>query len=168
MQEVNSQKYASTTTKNRGIDTIQGTYNSKGSTKLDWTCVRAVVIGSNSNYIRPTIIAIATSDNRVVVTRVNNNLLTNNYIIINRGIIRASTNSIYNRTSYTASMWSISKTNFKIDKVDCCVNKSNFWITWSKTIKHLTFLTLFLSRIPRCNLEYEWGNVKGVVICDNY
>jgi hypothetical protein len=37
-----------------------------------------------------------------------------------------------------------------------------------KKSKHLAFLTHFKSRIPRCNLEYGVGNVKGLVTCDNF
>jgi hypothetical protein len=168
LQEVNFHEYASTTTKNRGEDITWGTYNSRGSARSDWACVKVVATWSNSNYIRSIIIAIATSDNGVVVTRTKNNLSTKNYIVVNKGIRRATTNSIYNRKSDSASIWNISKTNYTIDKVDYYIDRSNFWTTWSKTIKHLAFLRHFLSRILRRNLEYMWGNVKGVVTCDNY
>jgi hypothetical protein len=49
------------------------------------------------DHIRSTVTKIATSDNKVVVTRANNNLSTNNYIVVNIGIKRVITDFVYNK-----------------------------------------------------------------------
>ncbi len=89
--------------KNRQVDTTWGTYNSGGSTRSDWTYVKAVVIGSNLDYIRSIVAIIAISGNRIAIIRTENNLSTNNYTVINRGIIKTTIDFIYNRESNSAS-----------------------------------------------------------------
>jgi hypothetical protein len=72
----------------------------------------------------------------------------------------------------TANNWSISCLTIvaycRTDITYCCINKSKFLITWLETRKHLAFLTHFLSRILGHNSKYRWGNVKGMITCDNY
>jgi hypothetical protein len=128
--------------RDRGADITWGTYNAGGSPRSDWACVKVVTTGTNSDYIRSivkptptTCIRVTTTwissthnkfevtttitwDNIVVVTRTKCNPSTNNYTIINRGIIKVITNSIYNRKSNNASFWSIGKAHCRIDKVD--------------------------------------------------
>ncbi len=48
---------------------------------------------SKSDHVIYVIIITTTSDNKVTVTRVKNNLSTNNYTIVNKGIKRATINS---------------------------------------------------------------------------
>jgi hypothetical protein len=62
--------------------------------------MKVATIGSKSNHIRSVITA--TSDNKVVVTRAQNNQSTNNYTIVNVDIKRVTTNSIYNKESDNA------------------------------------------------------------------
>jgi hypothetical protein len=52
------------------------------------------MIGSYSNYIKSTVIATTTSDNRVTVTRTKSKLSINTYTIINIGTRRSTTYSI--------------------------------------------------------------------------
>ncbi len=55
------------------------------------SCIKAVIGRSKSNHIRSKITTIATSDNKVEVTRAYNNLLINNCTIVNRGIKKKNT-----------------------------------------------------------------------------
>jgi hypothetical protein len=59
---------------------------------------------------------IVISDNKVTVTRVENNLSTNNYIIVNIGIKRAIINSVYKRKIDSASILSIIKAYYSTKK----------------------------------------------------
>jgi hypothetical protein len=104
--------------------------------------------------------------NKVVVTRVENNLSTNNYIIVNKYIIRATTNFVYSRESDNVLTWNTWRIDYSIDKVDCSINRSNFWITRLEIVTHLTFLTHFWSRILGHNSKYR--NFIGVVTCGNH
>jgi hypothetical protein len=94
-------------------------------------CIKDVTTKANLNHIIFKFIAITISDNIVAVTRTNSNPSTNSCTIVNRGIKRATINSIYNREFDNASIWSTSKTNYRINKVDCCIDKSDFLITRS-------------------------------------
>lgn len=114
------------------------------------------------DHIRSTVTKIATSDNKVVVTRANNNLSTNNYIVVNIGIKRVITDFVYNKELDSVAIWSISRTYYRIDKANCCTNISKFWITISETTKHLVFLAHSLSKFLGHNLEYMWG-VNGAI-----
>ncbi len=171
--------------KNRERDTTWGTYNLGRLVGLDWVCVvatttrsdsdyikfvvksvitsciRVATIGLKSNHIKSTVTITAISDNKITVIRVENNLSINNYIVVNKGIKRATTDSVYNRESNNASIWSIGRANCRIDRANYCINRS-------KTTKHLAFLTHFWSRILGCNFEYRWGNVKWILTFGNY
>ncbi len=59
--------------------------------------IRVVTTGSKLDYIKFAIIAVTTSDNKVAVMRANNNPSINNDIVVNRGIRRATIDSIYSR-----------------------------------------------------------------------
>lgn len=153
--------------KNRGIDITWWTYNSTGSTRLNWTCVRVVTTWLNSYYIisitksaitscitTPTtgskldhiisiITATTTSHNKITVTRGENNLSTNNYIIINRDIIKTTTNFVCSKESDSVSIWGTWELDYSIDRTNFSTYKLDFWITRSKTWTHLAFLTHF-------------------------
>jgi hypothetical protein len=68
---------------------------------------------------------------------------------------------VYNKESDKSSIWSTCIVDWNTDILD-------FWITRLEIVTHLSFLTHFLFIIMGCNLEYEWGNVKGLVTCGNY
>jgi hypothetical protein len=144
------------------VDITWKTYNSRGSTKLDWTCVRiaatisksesdyiifviksivtscirAATKASKSDHIKSVVTTTTTSDNRVAIIRVDNNPSINNNTIVNKGIRKATIDFIYNRESDSASIWDIGRTYYNTDKANCCIDKSNFWSTRSKTTKH--------------------------------
>jgi hypothetical protein len=145
----------------RGTDTTWRIYNSIRLIRLDWTCVRAVATRSNSNYIRYVVKSIATncikvvtiktnldhikyevtttttSGNKVAIMRTKSNPLINNYIVVNIGIIKATTNFVYNRKFDNASIWNTSKTYCKIDRANCGIlDRSYFWIIGLETTKH--------------------------------
>jgi hypothetical protein len=61
-------------------------------------------IGSKSDHIKSIVTIITTSDNKVAVIRGENNLSTKNYTIVNRGIIRATTNFVFNKELNSASI----------------------------------------------------------------
>lgn len=150
--------------KNRGIYITWGTYNSTRLTRLDWTCVkvmttwlnsyyigsiikstitsyiRATTIRSKLDHIKSIITTITTSDNKVTITRVENNISTNNYTIVNRDIIKTK-NFVFSKELHNASIWGTWKTYYSINRAYFSTNKSDFWITRSKTSTHLTFLT---------------------------
>ncbi len=126
--KLSSQDSSFATTKNRGVDTTWGTYNSKRSIRWYWTYVKAITTWSDSNYIIFVVILAVTSyiivvttrskwdhiisivtitttsDNKVIVTRTKNNLSTNNCIVINRGIRKTTTNIVYSKKSNNASI----------------------------------------------------------------
>jgi hypothetical protein len=54
--------------------------------------------------MRFVVTTVVKSDNKVVITRVDNNLSTNNFIIVNKGIIRTTTNFVYNKELDSASI----------------------------------------------------------------
>jgi hypothetical protein len=107
--------------RNKGVNTTWETYNLGGSVGSNLACVRAAttwldpnyirsivklvvtsyirdaIAGSKSNHIKSAITTITINDNRVVVTRAENNLSTNNYTIVNIGIRKAIINFVYNR-----------------------------------------------------------------------
>jgi len=112
------------------------------------------------------------SDIKVVVTGIDSTTSSNNYTFVNRNTKRATTKFVYNRRSDVASIWSttaIGRTNCNTNRLDYSAIKttSNFWITGLETTYELTFLTNFWSRIMGRNLEYMWGNVKGIVTDNN-
>jgi hypothetical protein len=69
------------------------------------------------NHIRFAITITTTSDNKIAITRTKNNLLTNNYIVVNKGIKKTTTNSLYNRELDSASIWNTCKIDYSMDRV---------------------------------------------------
>jgi hypothetical protein len=61
------------------------------------SCITIVITRSKSNHIRFVVTTVVRHDNRVVVTRVGNNLSTNNYIVVNMGIKKTTTNFVYSK-----------------------------------------------------------------------
>ncbi len=92
------------------------------------SCITVVITRSKSNHVRFVVTTVARRDNRVVVTRVENNLSTNNYVVVNMGIKKTTTNFVYSKKLDIVSIWSTSSANCNIDKVDYNKDKSNFWI----------------------------------------
>jgi ribosomal protein L3 len=61
-----------------------------------------MIIREKSNHIRFEVTVIAINDNRVVVIRTKSNPSTNNCIVVNRSIRRATPHFVYNRESNNA------------------------------------------------------------------
>jgi hypothetical protein len=61
------------------------------------SCITIVITRSKSDHIKFVVTTVAKHDNRVVVTRVENNLSTKNYIVVNRGIKETTTNFVYSK-----------------------------------------------------------------------
>jgi len=68
------------------------------------SCITVATTRSKSNHMRFVVTTVVKSDNKVVITRVENNLSTNNFIIVNKGIIRTTTNFVYNKELDSASI----------------------------------------------------------------
>jgi hypothetical protein len=66
------------------------------------SCIKVAIARSKSNHIRLAVIVAATSVNIVVVTKAESNLSINNYTIVNKGIKRTTTDSVYNKESDNA------------------------------------------------------------------
>jgi hypothetical protein len=67
-------------------------------------CIKATIVRANLDHIKFEVIVIATSDNKVEVTRTKSNPSTNNHIIDNKGIKRVITYFVYNKESNNASI----------------------------------------------------------------
>jgi hypothetical protein len=67
-------------------------------------CIKATIVRANLDHIKFEVIVIATSDNKVEVTRTKSNPSTNNCTIVNKSIRRTTTNYIYNKEFNNASI----------------------------------------------------------------
>jgi hypothetical protein len=72
------------------------------------SCITIVITRSKSNHIRFVVTTVVRRDNRVIVTRVGNNLSTNNYIVVNMGIKKTTTNFVYSKKLDIVLIWSTS------------------------------------------------------------
>jgi hypothetical protein len=79
---------------------------------------RIATIGSKLDHIKSIIITTTTSDNKVAVTRGESNLSTKNYVVVNRGIIKATIDSVFNGDLDSALISSIGRTHCSIDIAD--------------------------------------------------
>jgi hypothetical protein len=78
------------------------------------SCISVVTIGTYSNYIKVANTTTVTSHIKIVVTRANINISSNNCITVNKNTRKAITNYAYNRESNKDSILSIIGTN-KLD-----------------------------------------------------
>jgi hypothetical protein len=79
---------------------------------------RTATIGSKLDHIKSIITTTTTSDNKVAVTRGESNLSTKNYVVINRGIIKATIDSLFNGELDSALISSIGRTHCSTDIAD--------------------------------------------------
>jgi len=68
------------------------------------SCIKVTTRRSKLNHIKYVVLVVATSDNKVTITRVESNLSINSCTIINRGIKRTIINFVYNRKLNNASI----------------------------------------------------------------
>jgi len=90
--------------------------------------MKATTLGANSIHINFEVTTIATCDNKIVVIGTECNPSTNNYIVINRNIRRATTHFMYNIESNNDLIWNKHKTYYITNKTNCSINKADYSI----------------------------------------